>query len=651
VPETLEELLRARLAGLPPGTRDALALAAAIGVATDAELERAGVTADVLGPAFAAHVVEREHGTIRFSHPLLASVLYRDLGGRAGAVHERIAEVADDPLVRARHLALSRHTPDAGVAATLDDAVELAADRGATAAAAELAEHALRLTPADSGDERRRRGLAAARANYSAGEWTRARTIGHDLLVKTGAGAARAEVLLLLAELESQVDSIALLEDALLEAPLASALRSTIHRRLAWEDRFRGGFDHARAALEIAEALDDDALRIQARTVKAILGWFTGDVEAGQSAELTHDLAAAVGGDLRVQEATLAFVNTLAPSSERERARAVLEREKLEWRDRNEPRSAQALWGLAWVEFWAGRWELAAAYAADAYGISIQYGLEVPQDHLPIALIAVHRGQLELAREQSGRALGMAEQQFGIHPPQHLAIFGLAALWSGEPSEAADWLGRAEQRAAELDWREPSVRWWTHDYAELLLGLGRVDDARQLVDRWEADARHVGRPWTLAHVTRCRGLTAAADGAVPDALALLERSVLEHEQVGDPYGCARALLALGAVRRRARRKRTARDAIEAALAGFEELGAATWVARARAELGRLSGRRREEGLTSAETRVAALVAEGRTNKEVAATLFLAERTVASHLTHIYAKLGVRSRTELARRLQ
>ena len=84
---------------------------------------------------------------------------------------------------------------------------------------------------------------------------------------------------------------------------------------------------------------------------------------------------------------------------------------------------------------------------------------------------------------------------------------------------------------------------------------------------------------------------------------------------------------------------------------FEQLGAATWLEKARAELGSIGGRTREDGLTAAERRVAALVAEGRTNREVAETLLLGERTVASHLTHIYAKLGVRSRTELARKVQ
>ena len=99
------------------------------------------------------------------------------------------------------------------------------------------------------------------------------------------------------------------------------------------------------------------------------------------------------------------------------------------------------------------------------------------------------------------------------------------------------------------------------------------------------------------------------------------------------------------------RSAPAREAIEAAIEAFETLGAAGWAETARAELGRIGGRTRAEGLTAAEQRVAALVAEGRTNREVAAALFLAERTVASHLSHVYAKLGVRSRTELARKLQ
>jgi DNA-binding CsgD family transcriptional regulator len=651
VPETLEELVRARISGLPPSTREALALASVLGSPSEALLERAGVAAETLEPAAAANVIERENGTIRFTHPLLSSVIYQDLGEKRRSVHARIAGIVEDPLVRARHLALSRDGPDADVAGLLDDAASLAADRGASAIAAELAEQALRLTPSDRREERHRRALAAARSHQAAGEWTRARAIATDLLAEEEIGPMRAEVLILLADLESLDRSTPLLEEALREAASRPDIQSVVHCRLAWATRFVRGVDHAGAALELANELDDDLLRARARAVQAILGWFAGAAEAPEDLPVrAHDFPGAVGGEQLVQEATLAVVNTLAPSSKRDEARALLEFQHEAWRDRDEPRSARALWGLAWVEFWAGSWPLAAAHAASAHDTSIQYGLEVPQDHLPIAVVAVHRGQLELAREHSKRALELAEEQLALQLPQHMAILGLVELWSGDRSAATEWLGKADRKAAVLGWREPSVRWWSSDYAELLLELGRIDDAVRVLDAWEADAVRVGREWVLAHVTRCRGLVSAAQDDVRRAASLLEQAVAQHEDVGDPFGRARALLALGIVRRRARQKRPARDAISAALSGFEQLGAATWVEKARGELARIGGRRREEGLTAAERRVATLVAEGQTNREVAAALFLGERTVASHLTHIYAKLGLRSRTELARRL-
>jgi AAA ATPase domain len=96
VPETLEELVRARLAGLPETASEALALASALGAPSESLLERAGVLRHVLDPAVEAHVVERERGVVRFTHPLLSSLLYKDLGGRRRLVHERIASRARD---------------------------------------------------------------------------------------------------------------------------------------------------------------------------------------------------------------------------------------------------------------------------------------------------------------------------------------------------------------------------------------------------------------------------------------------------------------------------------------------------------------------------------------------------------------------------
>ena len=171
-----------------------------------------------------------------------------------------------------------------------------------------------------------------------------------------------------------------------------------------------------------------------------------------------------------------------------------------------------------------------------------------------------------------------------------------------------------------------------------------------ILDAWEKDAARLGRATLQATVLRCRGLVAAARGEVGGAEVLLERAAAALAEVDNPFGQARALLALGAVRRRARLKRTAREAIEASLVLFEECGADGWAEKARAELGAIGGRRRESDLTAAERRVATLAAEGRTNREVAAALFVGERTVETHLSHIYAKLGVRSRTELAVKL-
>ncbi|MGH3071170.1 MAG: helix-turn-helix transcriptional regulator, partial [Gaiellaceae bacterium] len=512
------------------------------------------------------------------------------------------------------------------------------------------------LTPSGARAEGCRRALAAARAHQAAGEWTRARTIATDLVADTHPASPRAEALLFLSELESVDRAVALLEEALGEPSAPAALQAVIHCRLAWlrrfkEDWYERALAHARAALELAEELDDDVLRGRAELVRATIGWIVGDAEAPELAARARDFANAVGGEQLVQEAMSAFVNTLVWSFRTEEARALLEREHEEWRERDEPRSARSFWGLAWVEFWAGRWALAAEYAARARDIRVQYGLEVPQDHLPIALVAVHRGQLEVARDHSERALALAEEQLGLHPPQHLAILGLVALGSGEGAEAAVWLESADRQAATLGWRESSMRWWSADYVELLLELDRPDDAVRVLDAWEADAARLGREWVLAHVTRCRGLTAAARGDLEQAHALLERAVGEHEAVGDPFGRARAVLAVGVVRRRAHQKRAAREDIEAAIDAFETIGAAGWAEKARAELARVGGRRPGgDELTPTERKLAELVAEGRSNKEIAAALFVTPKTVGTTLSRLYAKLGVHSRTELIRHL-
>jgi len=651
VPETLEDLVRTRLAGLPARTRDALALAAALGTPSESLLERAGVAPHVLDPAIAEQVVERDRGAIRFTHPLLASVLYNDLGAQRRLVHERIAGIVQDPVMRGRHLALATEKPDAVVAAALDDAATIAAGRGASASAAELAELALRLTPADEVGDRHRRALAAARAHRSAGEWTRARTIATDLLDKSGVDSLRADVLILLAELEGLDRAVALLEEALHEATSRPALQAAIQRRLAWSTRFKKGYgaalEHARVSLELADEVDDDALRMDALEVMTFLGSAIGHPQVAAYAARAHEVAVTTGDARMLRRAQLLLLDTSIRTGDDAAARALLERQYEESRERDDLAAAEALHELAWLELRSGRWRLAADYAERGYDLMTQYGLEVPWAHVPVAMIAAHRGQLEIARGHSERSLQLGEEQFGLHTPVHLGTLGFVAAQSGDLPTALRWFAEAEAVTSRLGWRDASRRWWVADHIETLLAVERVDEAVRVLDAWENE-RQAGDHRALAHVTRCRGLVAAARGHVPEAAAILADAVSQHEQVGDSFGRARALLALGVARRRERQKRAARESIAAALEGFEQLGAATWIEKARAELGRIGGRTRTVGLTPAERRVATLVAEGRTNREVAAALLLGERTVETHLSPVYAKLGIRSRTELAR---
>jgi DNA-binding CsgD family transcriptional regulator len=151
---------------------------------------------------------------------------------------------------------------------------------------------------------------------------------------------------------------------------------------------------------------------------------------------------------------------------------------------------------------------------------------------------------------------------------------------------------------------------------------------------------------------RGRALVAAGRGDHESARAHIERALAAHERLPQPFERARTLLAQGTIERRGKRRAAARDALTAALELFDGLGAALWAEQAAAELARIPGRGRASSeLTETERRVAELVADGLSNKEVAARLFVSVRAVESNLSKVYAKLGVRSRSQLASRLR
>jgi DNA-binding CsgD family transcriptional regulator len=646
VPQSLDELVRWRLSGLPAPTRVALALAAAVGTASESLLERAGVAPETLAPAVDAGVIERRRGRIHFTHPLLASAAYD------GSVHGRLAKIVADPLARARHLALSTASPNAEVARALDDAAHLATDRAAAALAAELNEHALLLTPAAAAEDRHRRALATARAHVAAGEWTRAQAIARELLGETEPGPQRAEVLVLLAELEIDELAVPLFEEALVEANTRPDLHLRIRIGLTESRRFTIGFAAAfadtREGVAVAEQLDDDALRVLALGTTAFLGRAVAPSEALVYAARAREVATRCGDPESLKLSAYVLGQVLVNCGEYEAAREALEGDYAHWRDRDEGFSAGLLWTLAWLELWTGNLERAAERAARSYEITVQYGMDTHAYVLPGAWTAAYRGRLDLARRLAEHGLALSQEQVHVAGPLFPGVLGLVASWSGDVESAVGQFAEADRLAFAIDMRNPHMRPWTPDYIEALLEVGRIEDARNVLGVWEADAIALARPRVSAHVTHCRGLIAAAEGRVDEAASLLEEAIQEHEQNGDPFGRARALLALGVVRRRQRQKAHSRRTLEDALTAFTRLGADTWAERAQVELGRIGGRTREEGLTGAERRVAGLVAQGRTNREVAAALFIGERTVETHLSHVYAKVGVRSRAELAR---
>jgi DNA-binding CsgD family transcriptional regulator len=179
---------------------------------------------------------------------------------------------------------------------------------------------------------------------------------------------------------------------------------------------------------------------------------------------------------------------------------------------------------------------------------------------------------------------------------------------------------------------------------------GRRRDAQRSLELLEAFANASTAPWALARVAHCHGLL--SDGTL--AQARFEEALDHHERARRPFEQARTRLAYGAHLRRARRRVDARGHLAAALDAFETLGAAPWAERARVELRACGQTARErdpsrlQNLTPQEVQVARFVGRGLSTREVAAQLFLSPRTIDFHLRNVFSKLGISSRSELAR---
>ena len=670
VPATLNELVRERLAGIPTAAREAALVASALSRPT-VELVAAaaggGGGAAALEKAAAAGVLEVADGRVRFSHPLLASVVYAQTPpARRRELHARLAEIVDDPDEQALHLALAASGPDARVAATVEDAARRARARGAPQAAAELWDRARMLTPPDDADAWRRT-IEAGECHLEAGDTDRARLLLEDVVALLPPGRDRAIALTRLAWASGFGRgfhaSAELFREALAEIGDDPAARIEIERGLAWSIHETGDVaaaePHARAALELAERLGEPGVLASALAEMAFFQTIRGRgvpialIERALELEDTADEWRSVLGRIRtgwVHGMLLIWAGDL------DAARSTLTALRDTVLARGDEHTLSYVASqLGRVECLAGNWELASHYAAECFEAAVQTAHE---DQRPFALstralVDAHLGRVAETRAATDEGLPLA-LAVGVVPAhlEMLAIRGFLEHSLGEAREAHRFLGPLPRAVAEAGFGEPALFRFHGDAIETLLALGEHDAATALLAELEEQARATGGVWALTIASRCRALLSAAAGDGDAAYASLDRALELHEQLQEPFERGRTLLVRGTLQRRNRKKRPARESLTQALAVFDELGARLWSERARAELRRIGGRAPATPgvLTPTEERVAALVAAGRTYREVADALFISPKTVQWNLSKIYRKLGVRSRAELAAKL-
>jgi DNA-binding CsgD family transcriptional regulator len=660
VPKSLHELLGSRLSRLPAETMDVLLPAAALARPTVQTLAAACAderrVIEALEAAVGEGVIELDDSRLSFAHPLLASICYEQAPvWKRRAAHRALAGAVSGAEERARHLALATEGSDERIASELDAAADRAAARGAPVSAAELCELAAELTAADPLAARRRR-LNAARLHTVAGDPDRAVVLLDELLSEVPSGVERADILLArIFTTKGDTRVLVTLCGAALDAAVGDdvrsarilALRSWVH---LMEADARSAVDDARSALQKAERSGDPGLlaAVIGRVVQAE-SW-AADVTPGlidRGVEIEERL----GLSLDWRESPRLYVpRLLVRQGEIERPRVLLEELEASAAARgHETTRMLTLWYLSMLEWLAGRWQQALDRASAALELA-EGGVHSGWPGRVKALVEVDLGLLPEARSSAEHSLvysqGLSNEIFSL---LILGVLGRLELVQTRLPEAADYLRDLPARLLAGGVNDPMLTVWA-DAIEVLIALGEIEQARSYLEQYELNAQRLPSPWAIAAAARCRGLLEAAGGDRAAAVAAFDAALSELKAHPYPLERARTLLCLGGARRRAQEKRAAREALEEALAAFEALGARLWAEKARAELRRIGGRApASDGLTETERRVAELAARGRSNREIAAELFMGVSTVEAHLSRVYRKLGVR-RAGLAGRL-
>ncbi|HYZ79530.1 MAG TPA: AAA family ATPase [Gaiellaceae bacterium] len=655
LPATLEPLVEARLRGLPPRTRAVLAELAA-----STSPESADPDEEAIAPALAAGVVRTGREGLEFTHPLLRAAAYEQLTpARRRELHRRLAETAADAEQKAHHLSRAVDDPDESVAAAIAEGAERARRRGAPAVAAELLDHAARVT--EDPERRVRRTQQAAVWKGEAGDTVGQRAALEALLRELAPGPARAQVLAVLADdagLEvGRAAEVA--REGLAQPGLDAAARGWLLLALSdnvfLQNDLRASAAYAREALPLVEPAGNAQLLARALAWNGQLASLTASGDAAsffeRAREVEQQLEALDPWRAAGHWQGVSLMWADRPSE----GRPLLEEqhERAEELGNEFARSALCF-HLTQLECRAGELARASRYAREGHELASLGGNDQLVGILlnARALAAAHEGDAAAARAFADEAVavtaGAGDAFFAIH---HRVVLGFLETSLGDYPAAGRHLEGLSQLLDEMGVREPGIFPFHGDAVEAAVALGDHEDARRLIADLEARGRELARPRLLALAWRGRGMLHAAAGEAAGADDAFANAVAEHERLELPLERARTLLANGVALRRARQKRSARAALEEAEATFEALGARLWAERARSELARVGGRAPSRGaLTPTEQRVAGLAAAGKANKEIATELYVTVRTVETHLTKIYEKLGVRGRAELPRRL-
>jgi DNA-binding NarL/FixJ family response regulator len=652
LPDRLENVLADRVQGLAPGARRALL---AVSLSRNARIEEitSAVGEKAVDDAEYAGVIVEDRTRVRASHPLLAEVVKsRAAAAERRALHRRLAEIASDSERRALHLSHATRTADATVAAIVAAAAAKAYARGAAASAAELGERALELTPPDDPAQLERR-LDAAEYRYMTGALHRTVELLPDIdSLPPGPDRGRAALLKGGASLVSADASGENLLLAVADTDPRSRLGAMARSRLAFNDaiglfqNIERGRALAEEGLIAARALGERAIENEAR---AAMMWCQALLGESLDEQLAHvadtDEWRLYHGTSRIKAVDLIWRGRLTD------ARALLDSLLTLADERGEGESYYALRvQLCEVEMRAGRWSRLAELVeewerepreAAGHGSALRRFQ---------TFLALGGGDFRTAIELGNDAVA-ASEEVGIpwHGLESRRALGVALMMTGDAGAACRAFLSLQERIRTAGARNPGAFPVAPDLIQALTLTGSTDQAQDELATLRDQAVRQDNAWAHAAALRADGYVQFARGEDSSAAEAFDRAARAFASLAMPFDQARSLTALGQAQRRLRRKREARETLEAAAALFEELGSPGWAELARQELARIGGRRAAgETLTPTEQRVAELVASGLANKQVAATLVVSVGTVEAHLTRIYAKVGVRSRTELVR---